>query len=76
MQCKPMLLAEFVKQFDDLMFVAKSIYRSDPCGAQIIRQAAWMLVNGKCLRCPMEYQRGYSAGYKAGCKEWMEGIQK
>lgn len=57
------------KMFDELMFIANSISVSDPIGAAKIRDAAWLLVKAGCLRCKMEYQRGYAAGYKAGMLE-------
>ncbi len=69
---KPILAGEYTKMYDDLLFVADCLKATDPCGAQLIRQAAHMLVRAGCLRCRNEYGRGYTAGYKAGSSEWQE----
>jgi hypothetical protein len=69
---KPILRGDRVTMFNSLLDLASYYRADDPHGAVLIRNAAYALVNGKCLRCPLEYSRGYSAGYKAGVTEWQE----
>jgi len=44
--------------------VAKSIRRTDQCGAQLIQWAARLIDKDKCANCQNAYSRGYAVGYK------------
>lgn len=54
------------RMYDDLIQIAANIRQSDPVGALVVRKAAAFLAKSACLRCPLQYNNGYAAGYKAG----------
>ncbi len=53
-----------------LLYVANSIKSTDPVGAALIKRMASMLRRNACANCQNAYSRGYTAGLKAGRKEW------